>query len=68
FPRTRLLPSLGGRIVVAYCRPIGKQEARRLGPDGLLAEARRRMIAMQADLRARMGKGPLSYDDLSGDG
>ncbi|HUU21872.1 MAG TPA: lysophospholipid acyltransferase family protein, partial [Phycisphaerae bacterium] len=68
FPRTRLLPALGPRIAVAYCRPFPKREIDRLGPEGLLPAVRERMIAMQADLRRRMGRGPLRYDDSTDDG
>jgi len=63
FPRTRLLPSLGPRICVAYCRPFSKADVDRLGADGLLAAVRERMIAMQAQLRQRMGRPPLRYDE-----
>ena len=68
FPRTRLLPALGPRIAVAYCRPFRRRDIDRLGPEGLLPAVRKRMIAMQADLRRRMGRGPLRYDEAPDDG
>ncbi len=65
FPRTQTMPLLGGRIVVAYCRPITGDQARGLGREELLVEVRRRMIEMQAHLREGLGKAPLSYDDVT---
>ena len=61
WPRTRPLP-VPGRIVVAYCRPLGRGDVRRLGDAGLLEEVRRRLIVMQGEIRRRMGRRPLCYD------
>jgi len=55
WPRTRRLPR-PGRIVVAYARPLSNAEARRLGPERLVVEVRRRIVALQDQLRARLGR------------
>ena len=58
YPRGQPLPELG-QVVVAYCRPLGRAELDRLGDEKLLAAVRERIIAMQSELRQRMGKPPL---------
>jgi 1-acyl-sn-glycerol-3-phosphate acyltransferase len=58
YPRGRALPGLG-QVLVAYSKPLGRSELDRLGDKQLLAVVRRRIIAMQSELRLRMGRPPL---------
>ncbi len=60
WPRSSLLPTIAS-IVVAYCRPMHHDEVAGFSAREFLAEVRRRIIAMQADLRRRRGKPPLEY-------
>lgn len=62
WPRGQALPG-GGQIVVAYCRPIPRDELDRLTDKEILDRARERIIAMQADVRRRQGKPAIAYND-----
>ena len=64
WPRTSLLFGTGV-IVVQYAPPIPQTDARTRQPHELLGEIRRRMIEMQTDLRRRIGRRPLVYDDVT---
>ena len=55
YPRGQALPTLG-QVLVAYSKPLGRSELDRLGDEQLLAVVRRRIIAMQSELRLRMGR------------
>lgn len=61
WPRTQALPG-PGEIVVQYGTPIGPDEARRADGQALLARVRDEMIAIQADLRRRVGRPPIRYE------
>jgi 1-acyl-sn-glycerol-3-phosphate acyltransferase len=60
WPRAHLLPRPGS-IVVRYGAPIARAEARRLGPEALVARVRGTIVAMQTDTRRRVGRPPLTY-------
>ncbi len=61
WPRTQVLPSLGN-VVVQYGRPISRAEARAMKSRELPQHIRRQMIAIQADIRARVGRPAIQYD------
>lgn len=61
WPRTRAI-FRPGRIVVQYGRPISQARARRIDSQAFVNEIRRRIIAMQAEVRRRTGRPPLIYD------
>ncbi len=61
WPRTQLLPS-PGQIFVRYGRPIHRDQARKYSPREFAEHVRRELIAMQTDLRRRMGRKELKYD------
>ena len=52
-----------GAIVVQYGRPVSQAEARRHEPQAFLDQVRRGMIEIQADIRRRLRRCPLPYDD-----
>lgn len=62
WPRTQLLPSMGS-IVVQYAPPIPQEEARKMDGQEFLAGVRRTMIDMQTEIRRRVGRPPLKYDE-----
>jgi 1-acyl-sn-glycerol-3-phosphate acyltransferase len=61
WPRTRVAPRPGS-IVVQYAQPIRREQAAQLQPDQFVERVRRTLIAMQADVRRRVGRPPLNYD------
>lgn len=61
WPRSRALPGPGS-VAVQYARPIPRDEARAAEPAALLDRVRGEMIAMQADIRRRVGRPALAYD------
>ncbi|MBS3735195.1 MAG: 1-acyl-sn-glycerol-3-phosphate acyltransferase [Phycisphaerae bacterium] len=61
WPRTQRLPR-PGRIAVQYGRPRRQTACRARDGKDLLAGIRNEMIALQADLRDRTGRGPLHYE------
>ena len=66
WPRWQVLPlPLPGSIAVRYGRPIHKTEAAGLTSEELLGRIRREMIEIQADMRRRLGKKPLAYEETS---
>jgi len=62
WPRTAKLPSLG-TVVVQYGRPISQKQARRMEPHAFAEHVRQRIIEIQTDVRHRVGRPPLQYDD-----
>ena len=62
WPRSQLLPT-PGHVVVAYCRPMGRDEVAGLTNEELIATMRRRIIDMLNYIRRRRGKGPLQPPD-----
>ncbi len=55
WPRTQRLPR-PGRIVVAYDRPMSRAEIGDLQAEQLVNLVRRRIIALQTDIRRRLGR------------
>ena len=65
WPRHRRLPGPGS-VVVQYAPPIPRSEARKLAPAELMDTIRRTLIATQADVRRRLGRPALRYEDGHG--
>jgi len=61
WPRSRALPR-PGKIIVQYGRPIPPAEARALRAKQLVARVRDELIAIQADVRRRLGRPAIRYD------
>lgn len=61
WPRTQRLPR-PGRIVVVYGRPMSRAEVGGLEAKQFIDLVRRRIIALQADIRRRLGRPPLSTE------
>jgi len=61
WPRTKLLPSMGN-VVIQYDKPIPQAAARSMDPRQFVRMVRDRLIAMQADVRRRVGRPELRYD------
>jgi 1-acyl-sn-glycerol-3-phosphate acyltransferase len=61
WPRSQPLP-LPGKIVIVYGRPIPGRSLGRQNERAWIARVRERMIAMQADIRRRLGRPPIRYD------
>jgi len=61
WPRTQMLPSPGS-VVIQYAPPISQAQAREFTPDELVEHVRATLIAIQADVRRRVGRPPLKYD------
>jgi len=62
WPRTSILPRPGS-VVVQYARPIPRAGARRLQPANLVRRVRDKIIEMQTEVRRRVGRPALNYDD-----
>ena len=62
WPRTRRLPG-PGYVVVQYGRPISQAKARAMKPRAFMAYVRREMIVIQSDIRRRLGRSALKYDE-----
>ena len=62
WPRSQKLPSLGN-IVIQYGRPIPQEQTHQLDAQELADTLRQQLIEIQADVRQRIGKPPLTYDD-----
>ncbi|MFW6146250.1 MAG: lysophospholipid acyltransferase family protein [Planctomycetota bacterium] len=61
WPRTRRLPR-PGEIIVCYGRPYPPEAARAMSPEAFVGRVRADMIAIQADIRRRVGRPLLTYD------
>jgi 1-acyl-sn-glycerol-3-phosphate acyltransferase len=61
WPKSQLLPHAGS-IVVQYARPIPQDEAKKMRPEEFLAAVRSTIIEMQAEVRLRLGRPPLTYN------
>jgi hypothetical protein len=61
WPRTLALPRPGS-VIVQYAPPIPREEAQELPSQEFVDRVRRTLIEIQADIRRRVGKGPLRYD------
>ncbi len=62
WPRWQKLPS-PGNIIVQYGKPIPREVAASMKPAELAAMIRRQMIEIQAEMRKRIGRPPIIYDD-----
>lgn len=62
WPRTQLLPTPGS-IVVQYGQPIPQAEAREHDADSFVNMVRDRLIEMQSDVRRRVGRPALDYNE-----
>ncbi len=62
WPRKRKLP-LPGSIVVQYGQPISQAEARKYDTEDFVKMVRGRLIDIQTDVRRRVGRPELTYDD-----
>ena len=63
WPRTQKWPS-PGHVTVQYGEPIPQSETRKLSAQELVDQLRQTMIQMQGDMRRRLGRPPLDYDDV----
>ena len=61
WPRTQKLPSPGS-IVVQYAPAIHRDEARKQKPQAFIDHVRDVILEMQADVRRRTGRPPLTYE------
>jgi 1-acyl-sn-glycerol-3-phosphate acyltransferase len=62
WPRTQKLPSMGN-IIVQYGPPIGREEAARHTPEEFINSVRKICIDMQAEVRQRIGRPALIYNE-----
>ncbi|HDY65540.1 MAG TPA: 1-acyl-sn-glycerol-3-phosphate acyltransferase [Phycisphaerae bacterium] len=62
WPRTQLLPNLG-RIFIRYGPGIHRDQARKHSPKEFVEHVRQELITMQTDLRRRLGRKELKYDE-----
>ena len=62
WPRAQPLPSPGGSIAVQYAPPIHRDQARKDTPEQFVNRVRDILIDMQTDLRRRVGRPELRYD------
>jgi 1-acyl-sn-glycerol-3-phosphate acyltransferase len=62
WPRTQKLPSTGS-IVVQYGPPISQDEARQHDPQDFVNIVRAQMIEIQTDIRRRVGRPELKYEE-----
>lgn len=62
WPRSDKLPGLGS-VVVQYGRPISQSEAKKMSDQDFVDHVRRKLITIQADVRRRVGRPELTYDD-----
>ncbi len=62
WPRWQTLPS-PGNVIVQYGPPIHRDDIAGLTNEELMARIRRAMIDMQAQMRERVGRPPLTYTD-----
>jgi cytidylate kinase len=60
WPRTKRLPSPGS-VVVEYAPPIARADARAVEPAAFMEQVRRTLVELQADVRRRTARPPLSY-------
>ena len=62
WPRTRMLP-FPGEIVVQYGRPIPAEKARAMRARQFVSHVRDHLIAIQTDVRRRLGRPAIVYPD-----
>ena len=64
WPRTQKYPKLG-RVGVMYGKPFSAEQIKQLGDGAFAEELTRTLRRMQADLRQKMGRRPVVYQDAS---
>ncbi|MHC4834927.1 MAG: lysophospholipid acyltransferase family protein [Planctomycetota bacterium] len=63
WPRGRKYPKPGGRVGVLYGTPIAADHIKRVGEESFIKEFNHIMRSMHNDLRQKMGREPLDYDE-----
>ncbi len=62
WPRGKASPGIGS-VVVQYGEPISQEEARKMTPEEFIERVRSDIVDMQTDVRRRVGRPPLNYDN-----
>ena len=62
WPKGRLFP-MPGRITIRYLKPIPQEVARSMKAKEFVADVRKQLIELQHDVRRRMGRDELKYDE-----
>ena len=60
WPRKNILPRTG-QIAIIYGPPMPREEAERMSNEEFITAMREQMIALQADIRRRLGRRPFDY-------
>ena len=63
WPRTQKYPKLGGRVGVMYGKPIDAAYITEVGEEQFIGEFNRTLHQMHNDLRQKMGREPLDYNE-----
>jgi len=63
WPRHQLFPTPGVQLAVQYGRPYTAEQARSMDAERFIDRVRRDMIEIQADLRRRLGRPALKYEE-----
>ena len=63
WPRNSALPVMGPQIAICYGKPVHRDEAKKNTPREFGEHMRKIIIDLQTDLRKRLGKPPLKYDE-----
>ena len=62
WPRTQKYPKLGGRVGIMYGKPIDAAYIKEVGEEQFIGEFNRILHQMHNDLRQKMGREPLDYN------
>ena len=62
WPRRSPLPVMGPQIAICYGKPIHRDEAKKYTPREFGEHMRKIIIDLQTDLRKRLNRPPLQYD------
>jgi 1-acyl-sn-glycerol-3-phosphate acyltransferase len=62
WPRTQKYPKLGGRVGIMYGKPIDAAYIKEVGEEQFIGEFNRTLHQMHNDLRQKMGREPLDYN------
>jgi len=63
WPRTQKYPKLGGRVGVMYGKPIDAAYITEVGEEQFIGEFNQTLQQMHNDLRQKMGREPLDYNE-----
>ena len=63
WPRTQKYPKLGGRVGIMYGKPIDTGYIKEVGEEQFIGEFNRTLHQMHNDLRQKMGREPLDYNE-----